>query len=190
MVPEMLAYMLIVLWAQREYKEPAWRLYDEAFRDKAAATGNRKWSQIDIHICNQIFTCRARKRLLCTHCTATHETEECPTVQPRWKRRVEEPTFGRLEEIPKGRKGICWDFNNGACRYGDKCRFCHICSECAGRHPRVSCQRASAPKKGLPRRLVDPLRSGLLNCEQRGTYACNITFSCKAYVVIITPCNS
>ena len=136
------------------------------------------------------YSCWVRKRLLCTHCTATHETEECPTVQPRWKRRVEEPTFGRLEEIPKGRKGICWDFNNGACRYGDKCRFCHICSECAGRHPRVSCQRASAPKKGLPRRLVDPLRSGLLNCEQRGTYACNITFSCKAYVVIITPCNS
>ena len=150
MVPEMLAYMLIVLRAQREYEEPAWRLYDEAFRDKAAATGNRKWSQIDTHIYNQIFTGRARKRVLCTHCsTATHETEECPTVQPRRKRRVEEANFGRLEEIPKGRKGICWDFNDGACRYGDKCRFRHICSECAGRHPRVSCRRASAPKKGL-----------------------------------------
>ena len=45
-------------------------------------------------------------------------------------------------------------------------------------------------KKGLPRRLVDPLRSGLLNYEQRGTHACNITFSCKIYVVIITLCNS
>ena len=58
-------------------------------------------------------------------------------------------TFGRLEEIPKGRKGICWDFNDGACRYGDKCRFRYICSECAGRHPRVSCRRANAPKKGF-----------------------------------------
>ena len=59
MVPEMLAHMLIVMRAQREYEEPAWRLYDEAFRDKAAATGNRKWSQIDTHIYNQIFTGRA-----------------------------------------------------------------------------------------------------------------------------------
>ena len=41
MVPEMLAYMLIVLRAQREYEETAWRLYDEAFRDKATATGNK-----------------------------------------------------------------------------------------------------------------------------------------------------
>ena len=47
MVPEMLAYVLIVMRAQWEYEEPAWRLYDVAFRDKAAATGNRKWSQID-----------------------------------------------------------------------------------------------------------------------------------------------
>ena len=69
---------------------------------------------------------QARKRLLCTHCsTATLETEECPTVQPRRKRRMEEATFGRLEEIPKGRKGICWDFNAllGDSELGDKCRF-------------------------------------------------------------------
>ena len=56
MVPEMLAHMLIVMQAQREYEEPAWHLYDEAFRDKAVATGNRKWSQIDTYIYNQIFT--------------------------------------------------------------------------------------------------------------------------------------
>ena len=41
MVPEMLAYMLIVLRAQREYEETVWRLYDEAFRDKATAMGNK-----------------------------------------------------------------------------------------------------------------------------------------------------
>ena len=157
MVPEMLAHMLIVMRAQREYEEPAWRLYDEAFRDKAAATGNRKWSQIDTHIYNQIFTGRARKRLLCSHCSAaTHDTEECPTVRSQRKWRVEETSFGRLEDIPKGRKGICWDFNDGACKYGDKCRFRHICSECAGRHPLVSCRRASASKKGFAGKAVGP----------------------------------
>ena len=39
------------------------------------------------------------------------------------KRRVEETNFGCLEDIPKGKKGICWDFNDGACKYGDKCGF-------------------------------------------------------------------
>ena len=87
MVPEMLAHMLIVMRAQREYKEPAWRLYNEAFRDKAPATGNWKWSQIYTHIYNQIFTGRAKKRLLCSHCSvAAHNTEECPTVQSQRKR--------------------------------------------------------------------------------------------------------
>ena len=184
MVPEMLAYVLIVLWAQREYEEPAWRLYDEAFQDKAAATGNRKWSQIDTHIYNQIFTGRARKRLLCTHCsTATHDTEECPAVQPRWKRRMEEAIFGQLEEIPKGRKGVCWDFNDSACRYGDKCRFRHICSECAGRHPRSPAEELVLQRKGLLRWLVDPLRLELFSFEQRGTHPCNIIFSCKGHVI-------
>ena len=157
LVPEMLAHVLIVMRAQQEYKEPAWRLYDEAFHDKAAAAGNWKWSQIDTHIYNQIFTGQARKRLLCSHCSAaTHDTEECPTVQSQRKRRVEETSFGHLVDIPKGRKGICWDFNDGACKYGDKCRFWHICSECAGHHPLVSCRRASASRKGFAGKAVGP----------------------------------
>ena len=52
----MLAYMLSIMRAQQEYEEPAWSRYDEAFREKAASIGNRKWSQIDTHIYNQVFT--------------------------------------------------------------------------------------------------------------------------------------
>ena len=115
MVPEMLAYMLIVLRAQREYEEPAWRLYDGAFWDKAAATGNRKWSQINMHIYNQIFTGRARKRVLCTHCsTATHETEECSTVQPRRKQRVEEAPF-RSVVLNFEQRGTCIQYHIRIC---------------------------------------------------------------------------
>ena len=60
-VPDLLAYMLTIMRAQVEYEEPAWRLYDEAFRDKAASTGNRKWALQDIHLYNQFFTGRARR---------------------------------------------------------------------------------------------------------------------------------
>ena len=155
MVPEMLACMLIVMWAQREYEEPAWHLYDEVFRDKVAATDNQKWSKIDTHIYNQIFTGQARG--CCVPIVVLrHDTEECPTMRSQRKQRVEKTSFGWLEDIPKGRKGICWDFSNGACKYGDKCRFQHICSECAGHHPLVSCRRASASKKGFAGKAVGP----------------------------------
>ena len=56
-VKELLAYMFTII---REFKDPAWRNYDEAFREKAAATGNRKWSEIDTLIYNRIFTGHAR----------------------------------------------------------------------------------------------------------------------------------
>ena len=39
-IQEMLAYMLIIIRAAQEFEDPVWRSYDEAFREKAAATGN------------------------------------------------------------------------------------------------------------------------------------------------------
>ena len=150
MIPEMLAYVLIVMWAQREYEEPVWHLYDAAFRDKAAVTGNRKWSQIEPHIYNQVFTGRARKRALCSHCNAaTHDTAECPDIRPTYKRRTREAGYGSGDQAPKGRKGVCWDFNDGACEYGGKCRFLNICLECSGRHPKINCKGGKGIRKGM-----------------------------------------
>ena len=39
-VPDLMAYMLSIIWAYQEYEHPKWCNYDEAFRDKAATTGN------------------------------------------------------------------------------------------------------------------------------------------------------
>ena len=47
--------------AAQEFEDPAWRNYDEAFREKSAATGNRKWSEIDSLIYNRVFTGHAKK---------------------------------------------------------------------------------------------------------------------------------
>jgi hypothetical protein len=37
-VNELLAYMFTIIRASQEFEDPAWRNYDEAFREKAAAT--------------------------------------------------------------------------------------------------------------------------------------------------------
>ena len=105
-------------------------------------------------------------------------------MQPRRKRRVEVAAFGRLEEIPKGRKGICWDFNDGACRYGEKKEdFVTSAQSVQAVIQGSPAEELVLQRKGLLRWLVDPLRSGLLSFEQRGTDACNITFSCNGYLI-------
>ena len=44
--PAMMAHLLTILRAQREYEEdPAWRTYDESFREMAASTGLKDWSK-------------------------------------------------------------------------------------------------------------------------------------------------
>ena len=54
-IPEMLAYMLKFMKAQKEFKQPDWRLYNIK---KAAVTGTKKWSHIDPLLYNQFFTGR------------------------------------------------------------------------------------------------------------------------------------
>ena len=56
----MLAYMFTIIRAAQEFEDPAWKNY-EAFHEKAAATGNRKWLAIDTLIYNQIFTGHTKK---------------------------------------------------------------------------------------------------------------------------------
>ena len=45
-VKELLAYMFTIIRAAQVFEDPAWRNYDKAFHENAAATGNRKWSEI------------------------------------------------------------------------------------------------------------------------------------------------
>ena len=60
-VKKLLAYMFTIIRAAQKFEDPAWQNYDEAFREKAAATGNRKWSVIGTLIYNWIFTGHAKK---------------------------------------------------------------------------------------------------------------------------------
>ena len=73
-IDDMMAYMITIMQAQIEFEDPAWTTYDEAYRDKAATTGNRKWSEIDPHLYNKIFTGRAKKVAICSLCGNTGHT--------------------------------------------------------------------------------------------------------------------
>ena len=47
-------YVLTVVKAFVKVEELAWRLYDEAFREKMAATGIRKWNGMDMGLYQEV----------------------------------------------------------------------------------------------------------------------------------------
>ena len=145
-IGDMMAYMITIMRAQIEFEDPAWRTYDEAYRDKAATTGNRKWSEIDPHLYNKIFTGRAKKMAICSLCGNTgHSATGC-----KRKRFWDAP---KSEEVKRRSLKPCWDYNSGGqCQYGDNCRFRHRCSECGDDHPVVQCQQkgGKSGKAGNP----------------------------------------
>jgi len=57
---ELAAYMPTITTAAQDYEHPAWERYNQVYWDKAVATGNKKWSQVDTALFNQMFTRRAR----------------------------------------------------------------------------------------------------------------------------------
>lgn len=132
MMPEMLAYMLHILRAHREFEEPAWREYDVRFRQQAAVSGNRAWSQLDPQIYSTCFVSRARRPVV-------------PPV-PEGVELVKKPA--RVEQGAGGGKiktDVCFRFNKNGCPY-DQCRFRHRCSVCGGQHPCSQCPKNTLKK--------------------------------------------
>lgn len=59
-VPDMMMYIILIIQTHRDYEDPAWQRYDEAFTDKAAVTGNRKWGGLGPRSIQPICSSRAR----------------------------------------------------------------------------------------------------------------------------------
>ena len=151
----LLAYMFTIIRAAQEFEDPAWRNYDEAFHEKAAATGNPKWSEIDTLIYNRIFTGHAKKLALPSPgspygSNPTH-TYTPPAASPMPQ--------GQYTDLPPpkcpapmssslsspARIDVCYLFNRATCHYGRFWKFRHMCSICLGHHPKISCEARKPP---------------------------------------------
>ena len=115
--PGFMSHMLTVLKAYVEVEDPAWRLYDEAYREKMASTGVRLWPGMDVLVYQEVCGGRPRKSV------------GWPQVDGKQAR----PSVGTK------RPAVCWQFNEGACSYGRTCRFPHVCEVCRGSHPKWQC---------------------------------------------------
>jgi len=126
-----ISHMLTVFRAYREVENPAWRLYDEAFRDKMASTGVRIWLGMDVKVYQEICGGRPRKG------AGRLDAEG----------KVMSSSVGMKRPIEGRRPLVCWQFNEGVCSYGLKCKFPHVCEVCRGQHSKKQCPTVGGQSK-------------------------------------------
>ena len=152
-IPEMMAYMNLIVRCSQDYEGLAWVRYDMAFRRQAAASGNKRWSEVNSTLYAICFTGKSQDHLRCELCMAkSHRTGECllqghdeTELTPRqnqWQYRPP-PAQGGPVRVPMWRQlppsgEICKLWNENRCRH-PRCRHTHVCMQCGGNHPRVMC---------------------------------------------------
>ena len=159
MIPEMMAYLRLIIQVSQDFEGLAWVRYDVAFRRQAALTGNRRWSAINTTLYSMCFTGRATQARRCEICFASSHTErECaqhgdpdPDVSSRMRTletaviALAGPGTGSsaggspraaaagLPVHPSGETCRKWNSATG-CTF-PRCRHSHTCSSCGGGSP-------------------------------------------------------
>lgn len=123
-IPEMLAYLTLVIEAHMEYVGEAWLGYDRRFRQSGAADPSMSWAMIDPTLWSLAFSGRA-KASRCKYCfSLTHSSADCEWSSTR-------TTGGQTSMTAGGR--ICFDWNKDprpGCSHAN-CTYQHICTNCA-----------------------------------------------------------
>lgn len=110
-VYEMLHYMFNIRECALRQVGFAWRTYDEQFRLRQAISPS-PWSQIK----NDLWW-------RCMQLPTTRNTSN---------------NIGHTSITSNTNRYTCQDFNRGKCTW-QNCKFPHICSQCSGPHPQVTC---------------------------------------------------
>ena len=84
--------------AFNEVEHPAWREYDEAYREKMATTGVKSWSGVDVALYQEL--CGSRQKL------------RTPQME-----RKEAPRGPGVKQLAPGWANVCWSFNDSQCTH-------------------------------------------------------------------------
>ena len=136
--------MFTIIRAAQVFEDPAWRNYDETCREKAAATGNYKWSEIDGLIYNLTGYSQGTPR----NPAPPPITPMLPTLQLPHRlltsTMLPHPDRSGWRQClapPTSRSGAIlyaiYSIEAPAMQY---CKFRHMCSGCLGHNPRLSCK--------------------------------------------------
>ena len=127
-MPGMMSHLLVVVRAASEVEGTAWRMYDEAFREKMAAKGIKEWEGMDVQLYQELCGGRLRK--------VVGQVKDGKVSSVSGVKRVGQ----------EKRPAVCWLFNEGKCVYSAKCKFPHVCELCGASHPKTRCTGQSSKK--------------------------------------------
>lgn len=154
-IAEFMAYQSIIAKASKQYKWPAWIVYDQNFRQEAAGDPSQSWAKVDPSVYSLCFTGQAMSsENWCSRCQCLdHATANCP-AQPSRKRAWSASQSAPATQYRAGpsrqpqEQQVCLKFNkfDGDCRFGRQCKFMHVCSGCREPHPVSRCKYGG--KKG------------------------------------------
>ena len=141
-LPELMAYQSLIAKASAKFKWPSWVAYDQNFRQDAAGNPQPSWVKADPSIYAQCFTNQAiNAENWCDKCHALdHTSSKCPSC-PR-KRPWSAVSSSSCYQPSGGDDDICKKYYqfNGDCRFGEDCRFLHVCLRCREAHPVSRCK--------------------------------------------------
>ena len=167
-IKELLAYQAMIISEARRCGGRGWLLYDAAFRQQMTSFEAVDFGRINQSLYSTTFLAYGGGRTkACTECMmADHAREECalhpnrslPVVQLKeagraatresWRapRELERPS----EKKRRVRRGVCFAFNEGVCKFGPDCRFDHQCTVCKvyGDHGAAQCKEEGGRRRG------------------------------------------
>ena len=133
---EYLKYMFNVRLAASRGSGTGWAVYDEQYRLRKARYPHTPWGDIDMELWLLHFSNPAKY----AHFDNTNVSQKLESKNEPF---LADFKRGKTPQSQKGntQRGFrsCWNFNKGKCSYGQKCRYAHKCSDCAGDHPFKFC---------------------------------------------------
>ena len=121
------SYQEAISEAYRCYGGTGWLRYDEQFRQRRAIRPDIRWDNKDIGLWMRLMS--------------------APRTSTPFFQGGAGGTSSPGQSAGK-KKGVCWQFNEGNCKFGGSCRFKHECSGCGGNHPSSRCFKQGKGRSG------------------------------------------
>ena len=136
---QLMRYQITIVRAHKSFGGSGGLIYDTSFHRKAASIISLNWAEVDFTLYNETVVSSRPQAPMQGY---NHEL-----ALYRWE------STGYRERVGHQPKQICQLYNR---KLGNKCRFTpckysHICLECKGLHPLMSCHYTRPPPPRIPR---------------------------------------
>ena len=140
---ELDAYAECILDAARANRWEFVRIYDRKFRQAAVGDQTRSWAVLDPSLFTKEVTGPQATFLASTRAPAGPDKKDGAATSGAAGRKRARPTGEQADwgTKPGEADDVCRRFNwqDGRCSFGSRCKYRHICARCRGQHPSQRC---------------------------------------------------